>query len=142
MELATHCREGTWSCDVEVAGCQGRNSQLAADGCLRVNDSQPTALQSVVARPLRRVVRSLYTSFGHGLGVPRHTGRRPKLPHHCGVIGGGPGLATIRILEFVLATYLKRSFAGASGTIGDSGISPFHASLIAGMTRSTASCET
>jgi hypothetical protein len=38
--------------------------------------------------------------------------------------------------------YLKRSFAGASGTIGDSGISPFHASLIAGITRSMASCET
>ena len=23
MELATHCREGTWSCDVDLAGRQG-----------------------------------------------------------------------------------------------------------------------
>ena len=39
-------------------------------------------------------------------------------------------------------SYRKRSFAGASGTIGDSEICPFHTSLIAGMTRSMASCET
>ena len=32
MELGTRCREGTWSCDVIVAGCQRRNSTLAADG--------------------------------------------------------------------------------------------------------------
>jgi hypothetical protein len=27
-ELATHCREGTWSCDVDLAGCQGRFPNL------------------------------------------------------------------------------------------------------------------
>ena len=29
MELGTRCREGTWSCDVIVAGCLGRFPSLA-----------------------------------------------------------------------------------------------------------------
>jgi hypothetical protein len=42
----------------------------------------------------------------------------------------------------IVMTYLKRSFVGAPGTTDDSGISPFQASLIAGMTLSMDSCET
>ena len=36
-----------------MAGCQGRFPQLNADGCLKGNNGQPTALQSFVAQALR-----------------------------------------------------------------------------------------
>ena len=35
MELGTRCREGTWSCDVIVAGCLGRFPQLVPDWARR-----------------------------------------------------------------------------------------------------------
>jgi len=31
MKLATHCRDGGWSCGVDLAGCSGRFPQLGAD---------------------------------------------------------------------------------------------------------------
>ena len=60
----------------ELAGCQGRNSQLADDRRLRVNHSQLTALQSVDPLGREPAVRNLRTSFGR----QRYAIERVRIP--------------------------------------------------------------
>ena len=47
MELATHWREGTWSCEVELARCQGTELQLAGNRSVTGLRPQDTARQAI-----------------------------------------------------------------------------------------------
>jgi hypothetical protein len=54
IRTAQHCREETWSCDVDLAGCQGRNSQLAGHGRLTRRRRQVAARARVTSSLLMR----------------------------------------------------------------------------------------
>ena len=52
---------------VVLAGCQGRNSQLAGHGCVKSGTRQGCLGQELTAAKPQEAVRSLYTNFGQPL---------------------------------------------------------------------------